>query len=100
MKCKSIENQATLAGYSCVKSNDFTSTKQLNNNSMKRILKMSWMVIIVMLFSTLRNSASAQGGVTVSYQTFYDELSPYGQWIESPEYGYVWTPDMDDFRPY
>lgn len=39
--------------------------------------------------------------VVVSYQCFYDELSPYGQWINDPVYGYVWVPDVDDdFTPY
>lgn len=39
--------------------------------------------------------------VTVSYQTFYDELSPYGQWVNDPQYGNVWVPNEDgDFRPY
>ena len=28
--------------------------------------------------------ASAQRG-SVSFQVFYDELSPYGTWVESPE---------------
>lgn len=38
----------------------------------------------------------------ISLQTFYDELSPYGTWIQDPQYGYVWRPDVDqsDFRPY
>lgn len=38
----------------------------------------------------------------VSLQNFYDELSPYGTWIQDPQYGYVWRPDVDqnDFRPY
>ena len=38
----------------------------------------------------------------VSLETFYDELSPYGVWINDPQYGYVWRPDVDqdDFRPY
>jgi hypothetical protein len=37
----------------------------------------------------------------VSYQTFYDQLSPYGQWIQDPDYGYVWMPDVTpDFKPY
>ncbi len=38
----------------------------------------------------------------VSLQTFYDELSPYGTWIQDPQYGYVWRPDVDQsqFRPY
>jgi hypothetical protein len=37
----------------------------------------------------------------VSYQTFYDELSPYGQWIDYPGYGYVWMPNVGPgFKPY
>jgi hypothetical protein len=37
----------------------------------------------------------------VSYQSFYDALSPYGQWIDNPQYGYVWMPDAGpDFKPY
>ena len=36
-----------------------------------------------------------------SIQVFYDELSPYGNWIDYPDYGYVWQPNVDtDFRPY
>jgi hypothetical protein len=33
---------------------------------------------------------------------FFDELSPYGVWIDSPKYGAVWQPaDVDGtFRPY
>ncbi|MDD4993247.1 MAG: hypothetical protein PHR83_13555 [Paludibacter sp.] len=38
---------------------------------------------------------------SVSIQVFYDELSPYGQWIDYADYGYVWIPDVDsDFVPY
>ncbi|MBS1606913.1 MAG: hypothetical protein JST42_29930, partial [Bacteroidetes bacterium] len=37
----------------------------------------------------------------VTYQNFYDDLSPYGQWIDDPNYGYVWLPDVGpDFKPY
>lgn len=37
----------------------------------------------------------------VSYQTFYDDLSPYGQWVDYPGYGYVWSPTVDyGFKPY
>src|SRR4030081_1206377 len=37
----------------------------------------------------------------VSYQSFYDQLSPYGQWIDDPGYGYVWMPEVGpDFKPY
>jgi len=37
----------------------------------------------------------------LSLQVFYDELSPYGTWIETRSYGYVWIPDVDPgFAPY
>jgi hypothetical protein len=37
----------------------------------------------------------------VSYQSFYDQLSPYGNWINYPGYGYVWSPNVGpDFQPY
>jgi hypothetical protein len=43
--------------------------------------------------------ASAQ--MYVSFQVFYDDLSPYGTWVNSPNYGYVWIPNVDPgFTPY
>src|SRR5580658_7598309 len=37
----------------------------------------------------------------ISYQVFYDDLSPHGPWINYPGYGYVWMPDAGpDFKPY
>jgi DNA segregation ATPase FtsK/SpoIIIE-like protein len=37
----------------------------------------------------------------VSFQVFYDALSPYGQWVDYRDYGYVWIPDVGpDFAPY
>ena len=36
-----------------------------------------------------------------NFQVFYDQLSPYGQWIEDYNYGYIWIPMTDsDFTPY
>ena len=73
----------------------------VNKNHMKRILKISGIAFLVMLFCTTRTPASAQGPMpSVTYQTFYDDLSPYGDWIDYPEYGYVWHPRVADFRPY
>jgi hypothetical protein len=63
---------------------------------------------IILLFATMRPAAAQnyqdyqddEGG-SASYQQFYDDLSPYGEWVDDPEYGYVWIPDAgDDFRPY
>ena len=57
--------------------------------------------IVILLSGILSQKANAQTDVSVSYQEFYDNLSPYGQWINDPANGYVWIPNVDDdFRPY
>ncbi len=68
---------------------------------MKRFMSVAAFVVVLLLGSALRNNVSAQYRGDVSYQTFYDELSPYGQWVDYPQHGYVWVPDAGrDFRPY
>lgn len=69
---------------------------------MKRLMRFPAMVFgLFLLLAGTTQSAKAQYD-DVSLQTFYDELSPYGTWINDPEYGYVWRPDVDqgEFRPY
>jgi hypothetical protein len=65
--------------------------------------------IIFVLVFIITTAISVEGHnyynkhVTISIQTFYDELFPYGDWVNTPEYGYVWRPtlnDQEDFRPY
>ncbi|MCD0472470.1 DUF6600 domain-containing protein [Flavobacterium sp. JAS] len=54
-------------------------------------------VNLVILIAPQR--ATAQ--VSINFQIFYDDLSPYGDWINSPEYGYAWVPGMSSaFIPY
>ncbi|MEX2595049.1 MAG: DUF6600 domain-containing protein [Anditalea sp.] len=37
----------------------------------------------------------------ISFQVFYDELLPYGDWINDPVHGYVWVPYAEpNFQPY
>jgi hypothetical protein len=36
----------------------------------------------------------------VNFDTFYDDLSPYGTWVEHPTYGEVWIYNEPGFRPY
>ncbi len=60
----------------------------------------SVMLLGLLFFGSTGNKAVAQD-VTVSYQDFYDNLSPYGQWVSDPQYGNVWVPNEGgDFRPY
>jgi hypothetical protein len=69
---------------------------------MKNMIKLPAMLVgLMLLFAGTTQTAKAQQE-DVSLQSFYDELSPYGQWIQDPQYGYVWRPDVDqdEFRPY
>ncbi len=59
--------------------------------------------LIVSLYSCTSSRmpvADTQPAPTVTYQAFYDDLSPYGQWVDYPGYGYVWSPSISGFQPY
>jgi len=44
---------------------------------------------------------SARADTDITFQDFYDALSPDGDWVELEEYGYCWRPFVDDhWRPY
>jgi hypothetical protein len=53
-----------------------------------------------LVFALFPGKISAQQNDN-NYQEFYDQLNPYGQWIENSNYGYVWIPTAGpDFTPY
>jgi len=59
-------------------------------------------LLLVLAYTALAvpKPAKAQQS-NVSFQIFYDELSPYGEWVDYPTYGYVWIPNEgSDFAPY
>jgi len=59
----------------------------------------SLLLILFVSYGIKPQKASAQ--VYVNFQVFYDELSPYGQWVDYPNYGYVWVPNVGPgFSPY
>jgi hypothetical protein len=63
-----------------------------------KVLIVTLMVIITSVIFT--GKASAQQPY-VSFQLFYDELAPYGEWVDNPDLGYVWIPYAGpDFVPY
>lgn len=69
---------------------------------MKTMKKLPAIVLGLLLLVTGTTQNVMAQNEDVSLQSFYDELSPYGQWIQDPQYGYVWRPDVDqeEFRPY
>ncbi|MFN4313234.1 MAG: DUF6600 domain-containing protein [Chitinophagaceae bacterium] len=71
---------------------------------MKRFVTMMALFAALFALGGWQQKAAAQPGgvgVAITYQDFYDGLSPYGEWIDFPEYGYVWRPTgINDFQPY
>ncbi len=67
---------------------------------MKTISKFFLLFVVINTVSWIApQKASAQ--LSVSFQVFYDDLSPYGSWVDNSDYGYVWMPNVDDgFSPY
>lgn len=67
--------------------------------TINKLLGIAFTAMLLMMVNPARTQA--QPGVSVSFQTFYDELSPYGTWVEDPDYGDVWVPDAEEgFKPY
>ena len=68
---------------------------------MKNLMKVLALIFIMNVASGLIvNKAHAQDG-DVSFQVFYDGMSPYGNWVNYPGAGYVWVPNVDaGFSPY
>ncbi|MGD1045120.1 MAG: DUF6600 domain-containing protein [Bacteroidota bacterium] len=66
-----------------------------------RYLKMVALIVALNSYAwIIPQEASAQQG-SVSFGVFYNELTPYGQWVDYPNYGYVWIPSAGpDFAPY
>lgn len=69
---------------------------------MKRstIYRVSFLILfgLGMVFSQESKANPYHG---ISFQVFYNELSPYGDWVMDPTYGYVWIPYVNQgFHPY
>ena len=68
---------------------------------MKKNLKFLILFLILVATSAIIPKQAKAQDFGISFQTFYDELSPYGEWVDYPKYGYVWIPDEGpDFVPY
>src|SRR5436190_18975603 len=60
--------------------------------------KITFLILFLGMF-IIPQKVSSQ--VFVSFQVFYDELSPYGYWVDNSIYGYVWVPsESAGFIPY
>lgn len=68
---------------------------------MKKVWSRGIAMVIAALFVTVFSINTTNAQASVSLQVFYDELQPYGTWMDYGNYGYVWVPRVDrGFTPY
>jgi len=68
---------------------------------MRAINKILITLTVVLITSVKFTSQLSAQEPIVSFQVFYDELSPYGEWVNYTNLGVVWIPDVDPgFVPY
>ena len=66
----------------------------------KHIKNFTFVITLIIAIIIFAGKISAQQRY-MDYQGFYNQLSPYGQWVENPDYGYVWIPIAEQgFTPY
>lgn len=66
-----------------------------------RTLRIIGLFILMLGGVSVSNKTQAQPGFRITFETFYDELAPYGRWMRNPQYGSVWIPDVPrGFQPY
>ena len=71
------------------------TTSRRNTHHMKRLAG-----ILLLIFGLLQMPLRAD--VEISFDYFYDQLEPMGEWVEVDGYGYVWHPNGVDaeWAPY
>ena len=70
---------------------------------MKKIIFLLLLSMVIVSSAEAHRNRNRNAQITISVQTFYDQLSPYGDWLYTSDFGYVWRPYFDDpesFRPY
>jgi hypothetical protein len=68
---------------------------------MKKVMERGWMMILAFVMVTALGLTTTEAQSRVSLQVFYDELQPYGTWMDYGSHGYVWVPRVErGFVPY
>ena len=66
----------------------------------------TFVLVLALAAAVLSGSPVSSGyaqpaGGEISFQLFYDSLSPYGNWVYTEDYGYCWNPSVEEgWRPY
>ncbi|MFZ1453794.1 MAG: DUF6600 domain-containing protein, partial [Ferruginibacter sp.] len=66
-----------------------------------KTLKLSFIVLAAFVSIMPVTETKAQSvAVSVNFNTFQQELSPYGRWMNNPRFGQVWIFNEPGFKPY
>ncbi len=57
-------------------------------------------ILILAIISFVPVSETKAQSVSVNFNTFHQELSLYGRWMNNPRFGQVWIYNDADFKPY
>lgn len=78
-----------------------TNSYKTTKNIMSKHIFKSIIVAAAIMVCGLTPKTSVAQDQPITIQTFYDQLTPYGQWINYPAYGYVFIPNVGPgFIPY
>lgn len=58
------------------------------------------LLIAALSFAPHENAKAQSVSVSVNFNTFYQELNPYGRWVNNPRFGQVWIYNDINFKPY
>ncbi len=68
---------------------------------MKTLHKFFRISLVLGLFSLVVSVSESNAQGQVSFDVFYNELAPHGNWVHNNRYGQVWVPNVRrGFRPY
>ena len=68
---------------------------------METRIKITALLLMLFAGSWITPQKVCAQDASVSFQVFYNELSPYGTWVNNSQYGFVWVPDVaPGFIPY
>jgi hypothetical protein len=63
--------------------------------------KLSFILLAAIVsFTPVAETKAQSVSVSVNFNTFQQELSPYGRWMNNPRFGQVWICNDDGFKPY
>jgi hypothetical protein len=79
----------------------FRNTRLIQEIIIESENKMLLLILILIISTVIFSKKAIARQPEISFQTFYDELAPFGQWVNHPNKRYVWVPGLkSDFFPY